>query len=1127
MPNTYFPISNEASASLSLQGPVLRGEKTASLYQEAQKISYRINGIKSENKTYVTPGILLSLLVIRAAKLDVLSDINRNQDDALYKSLFEASKSALQEKKQQLIPLYTASYPMEIETTDRESLEDIVLLIVESQNPALRKNAADMLYSFEQLKETAALGEIAAPIERLIGTFQVPDERLDLFSLLTAPFRHAPDSIEDQLSYILTHWRKYLSTFVEALIVRTSDFIKEETKASFPPGPGPSEVPDYQGFLSVSDSGMEEYEAFSMDSDWMPNVIMLAKSTLVWLDQLSKQYGYHVERLDQIPDEELDLIASRGFNTLWLIGLWERSESSKWIKQSMGNQDAEASAYSLKNYDIAGNLGGWGSLDNLRYRCGLRGIRLASDMVPNHTGLDSDWVFNRPDLFLRSDYPPFPSYTYNSQNLSPNPDVGIYLEDHYYNHSDAAVTFKRVDHRTGETTYIYHGNDGTSMPWNDTAQLDYLNPVTREILIQTILHVAKNFPVIRFDAAMTLAKKHIQRLWYPAPGHGGDIPSRAAHGLSQDDFDRALPVEFWREVVDRVAEEAPDTLLLAEAFWMMEGYFVRTLGMHRVYNSAFMNMLKNEENRKYRDAIKNTLAFNPEILKRFVNFMNNPDEETAIEQFGNGDKYFGVCTLLITMPGLPMIGHGQVEGYREKYGMEFSKAYWDEHPDQMLIEAHERRIFPLMKRRYLFSGSENFALFDVADEFGVKESIYAYTNGAGKERTMVFYNNAYESASGWIRTSSSALLQTGNDDRIMKSRSLGAALLLHDSPNHFCLLKGFHDGLTYIRRSADIYAQGMFVSLNGYETQVFLDFREFEDQDETLARLCEHLDGAGTADWELELKRLRLQEIHQALRPALSKKTVALTKMLLNGDKEAEKALYEVLTKTVNRTAEVWNTGYFPEGSGLYQSSCRADTSLIARAIRRVGEIGAGAFSLKTPLAAYCRNALRIMPELPALITGWIALLPVTPTEGGEAAFSSAGELLFHELLHDRLYEVGIHIHDSYRVTSAVDLIRNQYGWPERAAQAGSDLLELIIDPLFRSFAKINWHEGVEWYHKESLQEGFSLMVMTALLEDPSLLADDTGDIHKRVLSWMQRESRAAYRVENLLKEDAGNENIL
>jgi hypothetical protein len=55
--------------------------------------------------------------------------------------------------------------------------------------------------------------------------------------------------------------------------------------------------------------------------------------------------------------------------------------------------------------------------------------------------------------------------------------------------------------------------------------------------------------------------------------------------------------------------------------------------------------------------------------------MNNPDEETAIAQFGDGDKYFGCCTLMITMPGLPMFGHGQIEGFTEKYGMEYTKAY--------------------------------------------------------------------------------------------------------------------------------------------------------------------------------------------------------------------------------------------------------------------------------------------------------------------------------------------------------------------------------------------------------------------------------------------------------------------
>ena len=119
-------------------------------------------------------------------------------------------------------------------------------------------------------------------------------------------------------------------------------------------------------------------------------------------------------------------------------------------------------------------------------------------------------------------------------------------------------------------------------------------------------------------------------------------------------------------------------LLLAEAFWLLEGYFVRTLGMHRVYNSAFMNMLKDEENAKYRSVMKNTLEFNPEILKRFVNFMSNPDEETAISQFGKEDKYFGICTMMVTLPGLPMFAHGQIEGFTEKYGMEYRYAKWDE-----------------------------------------------------------------------------------------------------------------------------------------------------------------------------------------------------------------------------------------------------------------------------------------------------------------------------------------------------------------------------------------------------------------------------------------------------------------
>src|SRR4029077_4127936 len=122
--------------------------------------------------------------------------------------------------------------------------------------------------------------------------------------------------------------------------------------------------------------------------------------------------------------------------------------------------------------------------------------------------------------------------------------------------------------------------------------------------------------------------------------------------------------------------------------------------------------LRDEKNQEYRLVIKNTLEFDPEVLYRYVNFMNNPDERTAIDQFENGGKYFGVATMMATLPGLPMFGHGQIEGFTERYGMEFRRAMLDEIPDAALIERHAREIFPLLHKRYLFAGVENFLLYD-------------------------------------------------------------------------------------------------------------------------------------------------------------------------------------------------------------------------------------------------------------------------------------------------------------------------------------------------------------------------------------------------------------------------------
>jgi glycosidase len=185
-----------------------------------------------------------------------------------------------------------------------------------------------------------------------------------------------------------------------------------------------------------------------------------------------------------------------------------------------------ASAYSLFDYAIAEDLGGEAAYTNLRDRAYRHGIRLASDMVPNHMGIDSPWVIEHPEWFISR---PEPLSRLQLQRPRPlarwargDQDRGPLLRE-----SDAAVVFRRRDLQSGETRYIYHGNDGTSFPWNDTAQLDYLNPAVREQVIQTILHVARLFPVIRFDAAMTLAKRHFHRLWFPRAG------SKRRHSLAR------------------------------------------------------------------------------------------------------------------------------------------------------------------------------------------------------------------------------------------------------------------------------------------------------------------------------------------------------------------------------------------------------------------------------------------------------------------------------------------------------------------------------------------------------------------------------------------------------------------
>jgi hypothetical protein len=1076
----------------------------------------------------------ISHTIVQSYRQQGNSDVMQQALEWLYDRVGQqATDAALRKFADQFPPLAVYSRQVALEdylegetagVPHREILlEEMLMLWLANSNPAFAP--------FLELFDDAALAKETAyrqSLDELYEFFETqppfgPDQQ-NLIDVLRAPALAHPHSLSAQLEYVRQRWGLFLSGYLYRLL-GSLDLIQEEEKAIFL-GPGPALVYEY-GELEF------EAERFSPDRDWMPRLVLIAKNAYVWLHQLSQEHQRPITRLDQIPDKALDDLASWGLTGLWLIGLWERSTASRKIKQLCGNPEAVASAYSLYDYQIAADLGGADAYENLRERAWQRGIRLASDMVPNHVGIYSRWVVEHPDWFVSLDHSPFPSYTFNGPDHSDDERVGIFVEDHYYDRSDAAVVFKRVDRWTGSEKYIYHGNDGTSMPWNDTAQLNYLNAEVREAVIQTILHVARQFPIIRFDAAMTLAKKHYQRLWFPEPGTGGAIPTRAEHGLTKEQFDAAMPKEFWREVVDRIAAEAPDTLLLAEAFWMLEGYFVRTLGMHRVYNSAFMNMLRDEDNAKYRSVIKNTLEFDPEILKRFVSFMNNPDEETAVAQFGKGDKYFGICTMMVTLPGLPMFGHGQIEGFAEKYGMEYRRAYWDEQPDSDLVDRHQREIFPLLHRRYLFAEVHDFRLYDFAagDEGPsghVNEDVFAYSNRAGGERALVVYHNRYATARGWVRTSAAYSVKDGDsNERVLVQTSLGEGLGLRGDGDYFYLFRDTLTGLEYIR------------------CHVFLDWREVQDNEwHQYAHLADYLGGRGVPSIEEALREVFLQPIHYPF------------KELVNGDHfrwlidnriadpdmlGAAEVMAPLLDKVEGKVLHLLRE--MKQFTGSDEDQAASAEAVAGEVLRKLeASLQLPVLESRFPLpksreykaaAEMMRSCLDGDPAAWGTLLGWVFThaLGKTVSEEDYAAQSRTwmDEWLLGKIMAGALQDLDLDEAAARWAVGTAKILINHQDWFELAASPKDRAYQVLVswlrDSEVQQLLQVNRYGGVLWFNSEAFDQLLAWMLTVATVSisadserPPEEIARDVVACYKVIRKLKRAEESSEFQVVKLME---------
>ncbi len=1112
--------------------------------QFAQKMNNQRDLVNFPEKAVKAGQINAMGLIDEILHLVVAQYRSQKNPQVMEQALVELEKALGKEKLEAILLLFTQEFPplvvyrreispqeylagrSESGSNRANTLEEILLLWISNKNPALSPYIE--LFDDDPISRGS---EYLRALQELYAFFDTqprfgPDMQ-NLIDLLRAPALAHPYSLTDQLEYIRRRWSDLIGRYLYRLL-GSLDLIKEEEKLPFM-GPGPVEIPAFDR-LAVEG----EPENFSPDRDWMPSLVLIAKNSYVWLDQLSKKYQRPINRLDQIPDEELTQLAEWGFTGLWLIGLWERSSASARIKQLCGNPEAIASAYSLAGYTIAADLGGEEAYRNLRDRAWKYHIRLASDMVPNHMGIDSSWVIEHPDWFISLDYSPFPSYSFSGPDLSSHPGIEILLEDHYYTRSDAAVVFKRIDRNTGQEKYIYHGNDGTTMPWNDTAQLNYLNPQVREAVIQTILEVARRFPIIRFDAAMTLAKRHYQRLWFPEPGTGGAIPSRADYGLTKEQFDRLMPVEFWREVVERVAQEAPDTLLLAEAFWLMEGYFVRTLGMHRVYNSAFMNMLRNEDNAGYRKLIKSTIEFEPEILKRYVNFMNNPDERTAVDQFGKGDKYFGICILMSTLPGLPMFGHGQIEGYSEKYGMEFRRAYWDEKPDPYLIERHKRQVFPILHKRPLFAGVDNFLLYDFFTAGGwVNEDVFAYSNRLGNERALVVVHNKFAETEGWIRFSAGYRAKQSDGGKLTQ-RSLIEGLGFSGRENHYLLFRDLLEGQEYIRPASELAQKGLHLQLNAYRAHVFSDFREVHDDEFGSYRmLCDYLNGRGVPSIEEALRELLLAPIIRPYREIINS---GYLNYLLNQritseeDIFSEKILDEAATKLDHLCDGIHAMTGFNANRDIIRTGVRRQVELILQLNAPEKLLPLPGRTRHTQALQFIQAGLENHPDRWLVLLVFVFLNQLGMLSGKdnseEQILTWIEEWHLTEPLQEIAHAIGVDPASMWKISPTLRMLIAHQNWFKKWGLLPTPrILENWLSDLeVQRYIGVNRYKDVLWFNHEGFESFVWWMTTLALIDTVRRPDASRADLLEALLGGfeiaqklLQAEESSAYQIVKLI----------